>query len=596
MKFFSTSALWFLLLIPILIIMYLLKQKFEEREISSLYLWQQVLMDTEAATPFQRLRKNLLFFLQLLVLLLIIFSLANPFIFWKSKNYANIVIVIDTSGSMSAIESKETRLEEGKKKAEATVNSLVPGSKITLITSGKDSRVEVSGSTDKKDVINKIEEIKHTNSEGNIEDTYSLVKAICNQYQNYKVIYFTDKAVNIKDLNGEVVNVATGRNNVSLEYIAHTQAEKGLKVMFRVTNHGNEDCSIELCLYGESKLLGLKDVNMKKGETQTIYFDNVAENNRYIYGEISQKDALMEDNTIYSIVKQKDAKKILLVTTQNVFLEKAITTLKDVELFKATKVDDIKNDFDLYIFDGTTPKKLPEKGSILIINPNMSNELFKVGEEVTGGNASVISNGITKYMGNNNFVISKLRNLETPFWGNVLLKVGEKEASFAGEQKGQKVGVIGFDFHNTDLPLTTEFPIFINNLISYLIERDTLTNTQYNCGDSVDIIPLPQTEKINVITPDKNKIDISSKYPVKPFEATTKPGIYEIKQVIGEKEDSKLIAVNFPSSESDIRVDKGITSKTQANTLNRGVISFNYLLLIFALLFIIIEWLVYVRS
>ena len=233
---------------------------------------------------------------------------------------------------------------------------------------------------------------------------------------------------------------------------------------------------------------------------------------------------------------------------------------------------------------------------MLFVDPNSSNELFKVGEEVTGANATVLSNGITKYMGNNNFVISKLRKIETPYWGNALLKVGEKDASFVGEQKGQKIGVIGFDFHNTDLPLTTDFPVFINNLISYLIERDTLTNTKYSCGDSVNIAPLPQTEKISVITPDKNKVEVSSKYPVKPFEATAKPGIYEIKQKIGEKEDSKLIAVNFPTSESDISLQKDSSNKTQATTLNKGVINIAYALLIGALLFISIEWIVYVRS
>lgn len=595
MKLLSPLALWFLLLIPLLILMYILKQKFQEREISSLYLWHQVLLDTEAATPFQRFRRNILFFLQLLILLLVIFSLTNPFLMWQNKNYENVVMVIDTTGSMSAIYEKDSRLEEAKKKATATVNSLASGSKITIISSGKNSRVEVSGSTDKRDAIKKIKEIKETNSEGNIDEVNSLVKAICKEYKSYKVIFFTDKAVNLKEVNGEVVNLATKKNNMSLDYIAHSQMEKGLKVMVRVTNHGDEDNKIELCLYGETRLVAYKDLNIKAGETQTVYFENVPQNNKYIYGEISEKDALMEDNNIYSIVKQSNAGRILLFTEGNVFLEKAITTLKDIELFKSSS-EKITEDFDLYIFDGKVPQVLPEIGSMLFINPNKSNEFFKVSKEVEGGTASVVTHAITQYMGSNDFVISKLRQIETPYWGNPLLKVGETQVSFVGEQKDQKIGVFGFDLHDTDLPLTTEFPILINNLISYLIDRDTLTSNQYKCGESVNIIPLPQAERINVITPDKIKEEVSTKYPVKPFEETSKPGIYEIKQKLLEKEDSKLIAINFPNSESDISVGKSTTISTSGSLLNSGGIDLSSYLLILALMIILIEWLVYTRS
>jgi len=595
MKLFSPLALWFLLLIPILILMYILKQKFQQREVSSLYLWHQVLMDTQATTPFQKFRKNILFFLQLLILLLIIFSLTNPFLFWKNKNYENVVMVIDTTGSMSALGEKDSRLEEGKKKAEIAVNSLASGSKITIISSGKNSTVEVSGSTDKRLTLNKIKAIKATNSAGEIDEVNSLVKAICKEYKSYKVIFFTDKAVNLKDLNGEVVNLATKRNNMSLDYIAHSPMDKGLKVMMRVTNHGNENNKIELCLYGETKLISYKDLTIKAYETQTVYFENISQNYKYIQGEISEKDALMEDNTIYSIVKQNNARKILLITDGNVFLEKAITTMKDIELYKATSSEKITEAYDLYIFDGKVPEQLPTKGSILFINSSKSNELFKVKQEVTGGTASVISQTITKYMENSNFVISKLRELETPYWGSPLLKVKEKQVSFVGEQKGQKVGALGFDLHNTDFPLTTEFPIFINNLISYLIDRDTLTVNQYNCGESVNIIPLPQAEKINVTFPDKIKEELSTKYPVKPFEDTAKPGIYEIKQKLGEKEDSKIIAINFPVIESDISVPQISTRNAPVSLLNNGGIDLSYYLLIIALLIIIVEWIVYTR-
>ena len=104
-------------------------------------------MDTEATSPFQKLKRNILFLIQLLAVLLGILALTNPFLQLKNKEYENVIIVVDTSGSMSGIGEKDTKLIEAKKKAEDLVDSLAYGSKITLITAGK---VEISNSQDKR--------------------------------------------------------------------------------------------------------------------------------------------------------------------------------------------------------------------------------------------------------------------------------------------------------------------------------------------------------------------------------------------------------------------------------------------------------------
>lgn len=596
MRLFSPNGLWFLSLIPILILMYILKQRFEEREVPSLYLWHQVLADTEATTPFQKLKRNLLFFLQLLVLLLCIFALANPIVMHQGNNYENVIVVIDSSGSMSSRGEKETKLAETKIKAAERINSLSSGSKITLISSARNNTVEISGSTDKREVLNKLKNIKQTNSAGNIDDSYSLVKAISNQFESYSVIYFSDRSVDLKGLNGEVIYMGPLRNNVSLDYIAESKENNVLRVMIRATNHSSENATAEISLYGEEKLIAIKNEDIKSNETKTIYFDNVPANSRYIYGELTAKDGLDEDNKIYSVVKQKDTKRILLLTDKNVFLEKALSALKDIELYKALPNEKVNDEFDLYIYDGAFKGDLPKSGNILFVNPIQNNIYFKVGQELKGGKVAIITHATTKYMSNSDFVISKIRDISMPYWASPLFKVGDKTVSFIGEQKGQKVGVLGFDLHNTDFPLTSEFPIFINNLISYLVDRDASTSTQYSCGDSIDIMPLPETEKIFIKGPDEKEIELSSIYPVKPYEESYIPGIYDVTQKIGKNNVEKIIAVNFPVSESNIDIAPAGDSKVVTNLNSQSGINIRNYLLVFALLFVIGEWIAYLRS
>ena len=597
MKLISPYALWFLSLIPILILMYILKQKYEERQVSSLYLWQQVILDTEAASPFQRLKRNLLFFLQLLILLLCIFAMANPYIWQKNKTYENVVMVVDASGSMSSQGEKDTKLEEAKNAAAAMVNALPSESRITLVTAAVSTKVEILGSTDKKEIVKKLKAIQPTNSAGSIEDVYSLVKAICSQYKSYRVVYFTDNGTDLKGLNGEVVILGPRRPNVSLDYISASKADNGLKVMIRATNYNAEDSDVEICLYAEEKLISIKNEIINSGQTKTVYFDDVPASTRYLYGELSKKDGLMEDNRIYSIVNQIDTKKVLLFSEKNIFLEKALSLFKDIELFKALPGEPINNEFDLYIYDGGSDVKLPQKGNILFINPQKDTPFFKTGQVLGGGKASIATHAITKYMENSDFTISEFRAIDLPYWVSPLLKIGEKPASFAGEYKGRKIAVIGFDLHASDFPLTLEFPVFINNLVSYLVERDTMANTNYFCGEGISITPLPETEKLLVKDPYSQETEISSKYPIRPYEKTYTPGIYEVSQKVGEKYVSKLVAVNFPTSESgfsSVNIENSTTDSSSAD--NVGGLNLLTSLLMLALLIILLEWAAYLRS
>src|SRR5690606_15632148 len=95
-----------LLAIPILLL-YMLRLRRREVTVSSTFLWQQILRDREANTPWQRLRRNLLLFLQLLILALLVFALARPFIVVPSVGAGQIALLLDASASMNATDSAD---------------------------------------------------------------------------------------------------------------------------------------------------------------------------------------------------------------------------------------------------------------------------------------------------------------------------------------------------------------------------------------------------------------------------------------------------------------------------------------------------------
>lgn len=119
--------------LPLLVLMYFLKLRRVEMPISSTLLWRRAIQDLQVNAPFQRLRKNILLVLQLLVLGAILFAMAGPILNLQTGQAKRYVLLIDRSASMNAVDSAgETRLDVARRQAKQFVNSLPIHSSFTL--------------------------------------------------------------------------------------------------------------------------------------------------------------------------------------------------------------------------------------------------------------------------------------------------------------------------------------------------------------------------------------------------------------------------------------------------------------------------------
>src|SRR3954470_8918401 len=89
------SLLWLVPLVPIIVFFYLLKLKRREMVVSSVLLWNHLVKAVQANAPFQKLKKNLLLLLQLLIVLFAVLALSRPFVVAQSLGGANVVVVLD---------------------------------------------------------------------------------------------------------------------------------------------------------------------------------------------------------------------------------------------------------------------------------------------------------------------------------------------------------------------------------------------------------------------------------------------------------------------------------------------------------------------
>src|SRR5438876_5281322 len=93
-----------------IIALYFLKLRRRPVRVSSTLLWRRSLEDLHVNSLFQRLRRNLLLFLQLLAVALAMLALAGPRIMGTAGQGQRYILVIDNSASMSATDVVPSRL------------------------------------------------------------------------------------------------------------------------------------------------------------------------------------------------------------------------------------------------------------------------------------------------------------------------------------------------------------------------------------------------------------------------------------------------------------------------------------------------------
>src|SRR6478735_4035215 len=136
MHFLSPLAFVFAASIPVVVVFYLLKRKRVVKLVSSTLLWQKFLSETQASAPFQKLRKNWLLILQLILLALAVLALARPYFATRIKPAQLRVVVLDSSASMQAVDESPSRFERARAEALKWVDTLAGSDQMVILQAG----------------------------------------------------------------------------------------------------------------------------------------------------------------------------------------------------------------------------------------------------------------------------------------------------------------------------------------------------------------------------------------------------------------------------------------------------------------------------
>jgi len=603
-----------LLAIPI-ILFYMLRLRRQEITVSSSMLWRQVLQDRQANAPWQKLRRNLLLYLQLLVLGMLALALARPFLEGAGQASGNIVLVVDGSASMQAQDGADggggtTRFERARNEAHNLVDNLAAGARVSLILAGPVPATILSGGQDKAALHAAIASMRPSNGTGNMAAAITLAAAAATS-PDTTLIVISDGAIGEEKLpevaaNVHYIPVGHSGDNTAITALALRDAPQGPQLFVNLANLGQQAAAGLLNVEIDGRLWDSRQVTMAPGEEPQLTLLDLPIDTHLVTVTLKTSDILPLDNTAWAVRATGAGATTLLVSQGNSFAEKALNLLPQVHLARAQPASYKPGPgYDLTIFDGYLPATLPP-GNLLLINPPNS-PLVPISGTIAypAIGPADSSDLLLRYVNLNDVHLAAASRVQTPAWARTLVRTaGGDPLLLAGETGGRRVAVIAFDLHRSDLALQVAFPILMANLVGWLAPGSALDLPPRLLPDTaLAIHPVPEADKVTIAIPGSADIPAQEvTLPVSPglsFGNTAQLGLYRIAQSARGKPVGTIewFAVNLlDRTESDIAPRPAIDLQGHSVSGGKeatGPLEIGPLLLALAMLILLLEWWLY---
>src|SRR5215470_3407695 len=192
MNFLAPAAFVFAATIPVVVLFYLLKRKRVVKLVSSTLLWQKFLSETQASAPFQKLRKNWLLILQIIMLIFAVLALSRPYFATKARPSQLRVVILDTSASMQATDESPSRFEKARAEAVKWVDSLAGSDQMVVLQAGANTEVKQSATTEKAALRRALEACICSDGPTRLGPALRMAESLVRDQRNAEIHLFSD--------------------------------------------------------------------------------------------------------------------------------------------------------------------------------------------------------------------------------------------------------------------------------------------------------------------------------------------------------------------------------------------------------------------
>jgi hypothetical protein len=564
--------------------LYFLKLRHRRMVIASSMLWGRVLDERQAQSLWEKLRRVISILAAVLIGLLIALAVARPEIHWLTGGGERTLLVLDTSPSMLARTTDgSTRWERAVDAALQTVNASAPSSEFRVADTA--GRIDAAPTTDRRAIREAIERMKPTSGLAHFPEK---------DPETANVRFITDGVVPLPIPKGTIrESVFEEADNVAItafEIRSTATSALAYEAYLEIHNYGTHERETHLTIAGAGGQQIQRTLNLKPGGEFGGPFDLSKFEGGGIRATIQAGgDALSLDDVAFAYLPIDRTAKTLLVTEGSPYLEALLRLdpLVDLTIIKPRQYRPDPS-FDAYIFDGFAPLNPPPRPTLFVGEiPNtgwlpqskgtLSKPRFATWNE---------DHPVMRYVSLHDVALERAARFENADM-QVLAETADHTPLIlaSGEQQRPRWVLMAFSLKNSDFPLHSGFPLFVDNALGWLSREALALRRQ----PGMVSVPLAQAE-VKALNGDR--MTSYSRGNTTMFEAS-EPGLY-----IATHEDTRqYVAVNLANPQYS-NLNRTVSLKDVPAAATAGWLGqelWFYMIGIAALL-LAIEWFTYHRG
>ena len=607
MTFLAPLAAALAITLPAIVALYFLRIRRPTRIVPALDLWPDQIRDRQANVPWQRLRFSWLLLLQLLVAAVLVAAAVQPALSASANLAPHTIVLIDASASMQAKDVEPSRLDEAKRQVGAMIDQLGPQDRMTLIAVQSTARIVGSGSGDHDALHRALNAIAPANGPADLSAALSLASGIVRAGEESRAYLFSDgilEPLRTSFANGlpfpiEYHRVGVSGENVGLTSLVVRAGTQSRAAYLRVHNFGQQPRSFTLEWRFDAGLIDVRSVSLAAGQAEDLALP-VPDAANTVTARIEAKDNFRLDDSVTAVARAPRAFHVLLVTPGNVFLEQALRLRTDFQLdVIAPAAYRSSTSYAMTVFDRYSPSAMPDAPFVMVDPP--------AGSPLAGGaqvgigrvRASDAGDPLLNNVSLQDVHIAKSQDMRASTFGRALITSLQTPLVLVRDAPFRQV-LVGFDIHDSDLPLRIGFPVLMQNLSEWMLPP-SVPSRSFHPDETVTIVPENGAKTVTVVRPDGSRRQLATGS-IATFADTDLLGVYMVEQTVSGNTDRSWFAVNLFSDTTSqlVPVDRLALPPSKvfstAQTNHRGLIQVWPWIALLALVLVLAEWLAFHRG
>jgi secreted protein with Ig-like and vWFA domain len=493
MGFFHPGAWCWSGLTALIALLYLWNFAPRRHELATFWLWERALARRPA---WFRLRFWLSLAVQLVILLLLVAALAEPY--WKAAvaGRRTLVLVLDVSASMSATDVQPTRFAAAQAEARRIVQGLRPGERMGVLSVGSAVRIECRMTSRPDELRAAIDAVTPTQGGTQMGAAVDLARRLLDGQPNPQLVLLTDgcfpaAAALAAAEATSLVRFGQGGRNLAVAQLAarpDPQDPQQQQVLVAAANWSDAPATVPLDVVVDEQVAHSVALELAADAVVPTTLTLPIERSEVLAAQLRVDDDLAVDNQArLSVLGQRRPSVFYVVSSRSTAgghaaLQAALAALPGLDVQIVEQVPEPLPERSLAIFYGSVPTQLPEC-PLLVIAPQTACTLWELAGMLRGAEAAVAAvrqdSPLLAGVRLEDVVVEQAVKLQFSQAATALAETGAGEPLYSlVERPAGPVLVlhIALEREQSDLVLRRDFPRVIEQAVRWLSGPATTTD------------------------------------------------------------------------------------------------------------------------